>query len=337
MRKLLALVTLIALPLAASCAVHQDSTPSAVAGPAETGLSLKILATPDRLFQDGLQSSRIAVTALDTAGHPVAANVRLIVSPSNFGTLSTPTVTTGTDAANPVSVIYIPPAQNTGSSSTVTIFGEVIGSNSVTASQQQVSLVVSPTAAISAAAPTASMAISPNSVITNRPAVFDGSSSCGGQVVSGACSSTSALTDFIWNFGDSTPTVRGQVVGHTYASTGNFTVTLTVTNDQGRQASQNVLLQVTTILPPASSFVVSPTTIHKTVDTVNFNGAASTAAGGHIIVRYDWNFGDGTTASTTTPSASHVYATNNTFKSTLTVTDDVGQTATSGQDVVVLP
>ena len=135
----------------------------------------------------------------------------------------------------------------------------------------------------------------------------------------------------------STPNIIGQVVGHTFAATGNFTITLTVTNDQGRQASQSVLLQVTTVNAPTASFVVSPTTIHKTVDTVNFNGAASTVAGGHSIVRYDWNFGDGTTASTTTPGTSHVYATNNTFKSTLTVTDDVGQSATSGQDVVVLP
>ena len=64
MRKLLALVTLIALPLAAGCAVHQDEAPSA-AGPAESSLSLKILATPDRLLQDG---------TLATQGDPVRGN-----------------------------------------------------------------------------------------------------------------------------------------------------------------------------------------------------------------------------------------------------------------------
>lgn len=336
MRKLLALTATLVLPLVAGCAVHQDAAPTP-SGPAEAGLSLRILATPDRLLQDGIQSSRIAVTAFDSGGHPIAASVRLSVSPSNFGTLSTATVTTGTDPANPVSVIYVPPTSTTGSSSTVTISGQVIGSNSATASFQQVSLVVTPTTVISATAPTASMAISPLPVLANRPALFDASSSCGGQLVSGTCSSTSTLTDFIWNFGDSTPTIRGQVVGHTYAAIGNYSVTLTVTNDQGRQASQNILLQVTTVAAPTASFILSPTTIHKNVDTVNFNGAASAAAGGHSIVRYDWNFGDGTTASTTTPSTAHIYTTNNTFTSTLTVTDDVGQSATSQQNLTVLP
>ena len=115
MRKLLALTTIVALPLIAGCTVHQDAAPSAASGPAEAGLSLKILASPDRLLQDGLQSSRIAVTAFDAAGQPIAANVRLAVSPFNFGTLSAATITTRADLANPVFVTYIPPAASTGS------------------------------------------------------------------------------------------------------------------------------------------------------------------------------------------------------------------------------
>ncbi len=336
MRKLLALTTTLALPLLAGCAVHQDQAPSAASGPAEAALSLKMSATPDALLQDGNQSARVAVSAFDAGDHPIAVVVRLAVNPFNFGTLSASTVTTRADAANPVVVTYMPPASNTGGSTNVTIQGTLIGSNVVTASTQQVSVLVNPASAISSAAPTASFAISPALLTTGRGATFDASSSCGGQIVSGACSSTSVLTSFVWNFGDNS-SATGQIVGHTYTANGNYTVTLTVTNDQGRQAASTQVVSVNTVAPPTAAFVVSPTTIHKLVDTVNFNGASSSAASGHSVVRYDWNFGDGTTTSTTTPSAAHVYGSANTFKSTLTVTDDVGQSATSEQDVVVMP
>ena len=77
MRKLFALVTLTALPLAQGCAVHQDSTPSTTSGPSETALSLRMTATPDALFQDGNQSARVAITAFDAAGHPGGVSPQL--------------------------------------------------------------------------------------------------------------------------------------------------------------------------------------------------------------------------------------------------------------------
>jgi len=332
MRKLLVFVTLIALPFAANCAVHQDAAPSP-SGPAEAALSLKMSASPDSLFQDGNQLSRIAVSAFDSAGHAIAANVRLSVSPFNFGTLSAGTITTRADANNPVVVTYIPPAANTGSGRTVTIQAAVIGSDASGASSNQVSVFVNPSAAIASTAPTASFAITPALVTTGHAATFDGSGSCGGQLVGGACTSTSALTNFTWNFGDNTTAV-GSIVGHTYVANGNFTVTLTVTNDQGRQATMSQLVSVSTVAVPTADFVFSPNTIHIG-DVVNFNAAASKAASGHNIVRYDWNFGDGTTTTTTSPTATNKYATTNTFKATLTITDDVGQTATKEVDVTV--
>ena len=67
MRKLLALVTTIALPLVAGCAVHQDAAPSTTSGPAEAALSLKMAATPDILVQDGVSAAHVAVTAFNAA------------------------------------------------------------------------------------------------------------------------------------------------------------------------------------------------------------------------------------------------------------------------------
>lgn len=335
MRKLIALMTIVALPLVAGCAVHQDGAPSTTSGPAEAALSLKMSASPDSLFQDGNQSSRIAITAFDSGGHPIAANVRLSVSPFNFGTLSAGTITTRTDAANPVVVTYMPPASSSGNARTVTIQGTVIGSNSITASSQEVSVFVNPSAAIAAVAPTASFNVSPAQLTTGRPALFDASSSCGGQLVGGSCTSTSQLTDFTWNFGDNT-TATGKVVNHTYTANGNYTVTLTVANDQGRQSASSQSVSVTTAGPPTAAFVVSPGTIHVG-DTVNFNAATSTASPGHSISQYIWNFGNGTTQTTTASSLSvpNAFGAVNTYKVTLTVVDDLNQTATTEVDVDV--
>jgi PKD repeat protein len=338
MRKLLALTTIVALPLVAGCAVHQDGAPSTTSGPAQSALSLKLTATPDSLLQDGSQSARIAITAFDPTGKAVAVNVRLSVSPSNFGTLSAATVATRADAANPTIVTYIPPASTNGQATTVNVQATLIDSNSATtgSSSNQVSLFLSPAGALAASAPMASFAVSPTLVTTGRVATFDASGSCGGQLVAGACAGTPALTNFTWNFGDGA-NGTGSIANHTFTATGNFMVTLTVTNDQGKQATTSQLLSVATVAPPVASYLVSPTTIHVG-NNVNFNAAASAAAGGHTIVRYDWNFGDGSApASTTTPSTTHIYGAINTFKSTLTVTDDVGQSATIEQDIAVVP
>ncbi len=338
MRKLLALTTAIVLQLTAACTVHQDQAPTSLSGPAEAALSLRMSATPDSLVQDGNQSARIAISAFDASGNPIAANVRLAISPFNFGTLSASTVTTRADAANPVVVVYIPPATVSGGANTVTIQAALIGSNAVTASTQQVSLFVNPAAAIASTAPTASFLTSPSAPITNVNTTFDASTSCGGQLVSGACTSTSALTNFAWDFGDKTPSLTGKIVGHTFTANGNFSVTLTVTNDQGKQASTTQIVMVNTVAAPSASFVVSPTTIHVG-DTVNFNAAASKAALGHTIQQYVWNFGNGSSQTTTANSLSvpNAYAAANTYKVTLTVVDDLGQTGTTEVDVVVVP
>jgi len=331
MRKLLALTTLVALPLIAGCAVHQDQTPSAVSGPAEAALSLRMTVDRDALLQDGNQSTNITVSAFDKDGHATNKTVRLAVSPFNFGTLSASTVTT------PAVVTYMPPASNTGTGKTVTIQATVIGSDVVAASSQQVSVFVNPATAIASVAPTAAFAISPASVTTGRAATFDGSSSCGAQVVAGACASTSALTNFTWNFGDNS-TASGSIVGHSYTANGNYSVTLTVTNDQGRQASTTQVVTVTTAGVPTAAFVVSPGTIHVNND-VFFNASTSKAATGHSIQQYIWNFGNGTSQTTTSQSLTvpTAFASANTYKVTLTVVDDLGQTATTEVDVTVIP
>src|SRR5205085_6844548 len=102
MRKLLALIVTITFPLIAGCAVHSDTQPSP-SGPAESSLSIKLLAVPDHLVQDGSQSARISITAFDAGGHAIAAQVKLALQPAGFGTLSFDNVSTSTDVSHPTS------------------------------------------------------------------------------------------------------------------------------------------------------------------------------------------------------------------------------------------
>uniref|UniRef100_UPI001E3E9149 PKD domain-containing protein n=1 Tax=Propioniciclava soli TaxID=2775081 RepID=UPI001E3E9149 len=77
---------------------------------------------------------------------------------------------------------------------------------------------------------------------------------------------------------------------------------------------------------PVPSFSVSRTGLAVAVD-----GTGSTDDG--TISSYAWNFGDGSSA--TQGSASHTYAAAGTYTVTLTVTDDLGDTATTSQQVTV--
>lgn len=335
MRKLL-VVAALSIPLAAGCTVHQDTAPSP-AGPSELALSLKMAANPDHIAQDGSQSVAVSVTAYDAGGHPIAVQVHLTVSPSGFGSLSTDAngnLITTTDASHPTTVTYIPPAATTGSAQTVTITGTMVGPNSVTSSTQQVSIAVTPAVAISGSAPSPVISVSPAAtVVTGQTITFDGSGSCGSAFVSGACPGTTAITSYVWSFGDGS-SATGSIVTHTYAA-GTFTATLTVTNDKGLSASTTKSVTAAKFDAPSAKFVISPSPAGIGGTTV-FDGSQSTAASGHSIVKYVWVFGDSTGSTTTTgPTVSHVYSLGGSYNPTLTVTDDLGQTASTSTALTV--
>ncbi len=75
---------------------------------------------------------------------------------------------------------------------------------------------------------------------------------------------------------------------------------------------------------PIAAFAVAP---KAPGSPTTFDGTASSAAIG-TITSYAWSFGDGTSATTVTPTVSHVYAAAGSFTVTLRVTDSAG-TSTS--------
>jgi len=112
-------------------------------------------------------------------------------------------------------------------------------------------------------------------------------------------SSSTGASSYRWDFGDgnSDTAVSGR---HSFGATGTFVVSLTVYNDCGDSASISRTISVCgapvadwtyTILPPTGSGM-----------RIQFDASASLNA-----VTYDWDFGDGNTATGVNPI--HTYAT----------------------------
>jgi len=174
-----------------------------------------------------------------------------------------------------------------------------------------------------------------------------------------ASSSTDAdgtIALYSWNFGDGS-TGSGKILSHTFiaAATSNFTVRLTVTDNQGATGSTTAVITVlvpevvATDGPTASFTVTGQEKIHQgdppsepSLFEVEFDPSASTAAaGGHYIEFYLWNFGDGGEGLTMTTDAKvkHTYelrAQSHTFVVTLTVIDEQGLSHSAVRNVTLL-
>jgi len=108
-------------------------------------------------------------------------------------------------------------------------------------------------------------------------------------------------------------------------------VKLVVTNSQGTVSAAAVSVVTVAVggVAPTAAF-----TFTSSGQTFTFNASTSTGT----IVNYFWNFGDGTTAGTSSPTIDHTYATSGTKGVTLTVTDVNGNSAAvSNNTTVVVP
>ena len=130
-----------------------------------------------------------------------------------------------------------------------------------------------------------------------------------------------SVVSYLWEFGDGVNT-SGIVVSHAYSDDGNYTVTLTVTDDDG---ATGTVTSTKTILnrSPVAAFTESATTVY-TNELISFNASASFDPDG-TVVSFFWDFGDGTNATGIT--IQHSFADNGTYLVTFTVTDDDNETA----------
>jgi PKD repeat protein len=130
---------------------------------------------------------------------------------------------------------------------------------------------------------------------------------------------------YAWTFGDGA-TSTGVNPVHTYATTGSHSVSLTVTDALSQTATTTSAVSTTLGPPPTASFTSACTLL-----SCSFDGTASTGPSGGVA-GYAWDFGDGQTGSGAT--VAHAYATPGAYTVALTVTDGLGQTATTTHAVV---
>ena len=167
----------------------------------------------------------------------------------------------------------------------------------------------------------------------NALPVAEFSSSCTGATcqldASASSDADGTIESYVWNFGDGTSPGAGVLANHTYAVSGTYTVSLTVTDDRGDTAtfSQDVTVTVPNQLPVAA-FSANCAGLDCTFDSSNSTDPDGT------IESYQWDLGDGSTSTDAAPT--HTYDEAGSYTVTLTVTDDRGATATSTTGVSVI-
>jgi len=92
-----------------------------------------------------------------------------------------------------------------------------------------------------ASGPTAAIETFPDPpYVVDQTITFDGTASA----VSGDCGSGATIVSYIWNFGDG-ETDSGSIVTHSYDTADTYTVTLTVTDSNGKSAVTSVTVTIT--------------------------------------------------------------------------------------------
>ncbi len=149
----------------------------------------------------------------------------------------------------------------------------------------------------------------------------DRSSDADGQVVSWA-----------WSFGDgNTSTERHPI--HTFAATGDYTVTLTVTDNSGLINTYSSIYHVVPSLNP--DFAISPLVAHEGGESVRFTDLGELLLVPTALRTYD--FGDGSAVFTQyTKTSLHTFQDNGLFHVTLRVGDSLGVSHTITRDIMVL-
>jgi PKD repeat protein len=136
------------------------------------------------------------------------------------------------------------------------------------------------------------------------------------------------IASYAWKFGDNT-TASGASVSHSYNASGNYTVTLTVTDTAGNTNTTAVNVSI-------EQDTTAPSVEVGDDETVSFGNSISldaTVSDNIGVASYSWDFGDGNTSASKSPT--HTYSEPGTYTVALTVTDTSGNTATDTLIVTV--
>jgi PKD repeat protein len=160
----------------------------------------------------------------------------------------------------------------------------------------------------------------PYSANEGSPVTFDGSASYAPDGV---------IAAYDWEFGDGS-TGAGPSPQHLYIEEGNYSVTLTVTDNEGLLDKATTFVTVNDLGPMAAfTWLPEPQTEGA---SITFNDQSSSSPDG--IVAWYWEFGG--LGSSAGQNPTFTFLDNGIYTVTLTVTDDDGSTGSVSYDVTVL-
>ena len=132
--------------------------------------------------------------------------------------------------------------------------------------------------------------------------------------------SSGAVQNNLWNFGDGSNNVTGSNPPHTFSAgvAGDTTYTVVLTTNCIGGGSSTASATVKVYKLPTVKFTVSKTSVCAITDSVCFTNLSTTGAG----FTYNWNFSDSHGSSETNPC--HTYSTGGTYVPELQVTSPIG-------------
>lgn len=141
------------------------------------------------------------------------------------------------------------------------------------------------------------------------------------------------IDSYQWDFADGT-TGSGETIDHSFSDPGTYDVQLTVTDDLGNTDTDTRTIEVA---PPQAHADI---TVSPNEDLVgrefSFDASNSFSEGDSTIESYTWNFGDGTTETTTSATNTHTYSSTGDYTAEVVVENNYGETDSAVVSVSVI-
>lgn len=148
---------------------------------------------------------------------------------------------------------------------------------------------------------------------------------------SGSHDSDGTIVEYEWDFGETYGhTGQGASVPHQYSAVGNYTVTLTVTDNEGKTTVAATYVYISENNPPYAD-TGGPYTGYPGTP-IKFDASGSSDSDGTVTL-YRWDFGDN--SSEIGLAVYHTYTKLGTYTLTLTVTDDQGASSTDTTTITI--